>query len=116
MLTIEDIVAVGPHEIAAECAGEYDQDEQGEQQRVVTSCPGDLLWSLPGRLSAMRRPRTRHRLYRFHHCQQDNGDQQHHRQFIEPAVPHMAVRVPVVLEIQQQFPAVEVVADQHCEQ
>jgi hypothetical protein len=35
----------------------------------------------------------------FYHNQDDDQGQRDHRQFIKPAVPNMATRIPVVLEV-----------------
>jgi hypothetical protein len=38
-------------------------------------------------------------LKRFNHNQDDDQGQHDHRQFIKPAVPNMATRITVVLEV-----------------
>src|SRR3990167_1951235 len=55
-------------------------------------------------------------LKRFDNDQRYHGEQDQHRQFVEPAVPYMAVPISVVQEFVQQSSAIEMIGDQDCHQ
>ena len=52
------------------------------------------------------------KLERLGHRQDDHGDQDQHRELVEPAVPDVAVAVVVVFEVCDQFAAVNMVGDE----
>jgi len=47
------------------------------------------------------------------HCQDDNGEQEQHRDFVEPAIEQVASNIAPGGEVAQQLAAIEVIADEY---
>ena len=108
MPALQDIFAVGPHEVSAERGGEYGNDQNAQPDDVAATRPRDLLLGLSRILGTA----GRHRSERLQNGQQHYRDQQQHRQFVEPAIPDVAVTVAVMFEIGHELATINMVSHQ----